>query len=121
MRTRRQMLAMPLVACAGALLATCKQQSQVSKPGEQVVEFMDWGEIANTPLETVLTNFGARFPQIKVDVQPVPADYENKMRAMLAAGVAPDIMRVNDDYVRGYTLKEQLVDLILHQEKWLQA
>jgi|DewCreStandDraft_5_1066085.scaffolds.fasta_scaffold00086_65 multiple sugar transport system substrate-binding protein len=110
--TRREVLAAPLSGWAAVLCAACRaQQPPVGGPGEQVVEFMNWSDIQNTTLEVVINNFQARFPRIKVDVQPTPADYENKMRAMLAGGVAPDIMRINDDYVRGYTLKGQLTDL----------
>src|SRR5690606_37328408 len=49
---------------------------------------------------------------ITVNIQPAPTqDYETKMRTLLASGAPPDVMRINDDFVRGYSLAGQLLDL----------
>lgn len=109
-----------LVSAAGvAALAACGPFGQREAPGarQQVVEFMDWGDIQNTPTEVVVNDFRAKFPHLQVDVMPVPPGYEDKMRAMLAAGTPADIHRVNDDYVRGYTEKGQLLDLTPYLKK----
>lgn len=82
---------------------------EAAAPG--AIEFMDWGVIANTPLETAINAFKERTGK-EVKVWPVAARYEDKMRTLLAAGTTPDVMRVNDDYVVGYASKGQLRDLM---------
>lgn len=77
------------------------------------VTFVNWEEIKNTPLEEAIRAFETQSGR-KVDVQPTPGsgtEYETKIRTMLAGGSAPDIMRTNDDYVRYYSVKDQVLDL----------
>ena len=69
----------------------------------QIVSIMNWDEITGTPFEIVLDAYRDA-TGVQVDVQPTPAqDYETRMRTMIAGGTAPDVMRINDDFVRGYT------------------
>lgn len=116
---RRVMNRLGGVAAAGATLpgllslGACAVGG-TSKPreaGVQEVSFMDWESIENLPTKTVLDNFQAKFPTIKLTVDETPQNYEEKMRTLLAAGTPSDIHRVNDDYVRGYASKGQLLDL----------
>ncbi len=75
------------------------------------VSFMNWDAIEGTPMETAINAFQEQ-SGITVNVQPTPTtDYETKMRTLLASGSPPDVMRINDDFVRGYSLAEQLLDL----------
>lgn len=77
----------------------------------QVVSIMNWDEITGTPFETVLDAYRDA-TGVQVDVQPTPAqDYETRMRTMIAGGTAPDVMRINDDFVRGYTSEGALLDM----------
>ncbi len=78
-----------------------------------VTSFMNWDDIKGTPIEEVLQAYekqtGNKFENV-----PNPGsgtEYETKVRTMLAGGTAPDIMRVNDDYVRYYSIKDQVRDL----------
>lgn len=98
---------------AAGLLGACGAggTSAPAQPASTEVSFMDWSNIQNTPTETVLKNFQAKFPDIKLTVDETPQNYEEKMRTLLAAGTPSDIHRVNDDYVRGYATKGQLLDL----------
>lgn len=81
------------------------------------VSFMNWDEIGGTPFETVINAY-QEASGVTVEVQPSPAqDYEAKMRTMIAGGTAPDIMRINDDFVRGYTNEGQLLDLTSFLER----
>jgi multiple sugar transport system substrate-binding protein len=99
-----------LAATAAATVAAAKPAA-ASKQGE--VTFVNWEDIKGTPLETVIQTFETQTGQ-KVAVQPTPGtgtEYETKMRTMLAGGAAPDIMRTNDDYVRYYSVKDQVLDL----------
>lgn len=72
---------------------------------------MNWDTVEGTPLETTINAFQDQ-SGITVNVQPTPTqDYETKMRTLLASGTTPDVMRINDDFVRGYSLANQLLDL----------
>lgn len=88
----------------GAPLVNASQAS-----GE--ITFMNWDPIAGTPLESAINAFEEQ-SGITVDVQPTPTeDYDTKFRTLLASGSPPDVMRINDDFVRGYSVANQLLDL----------
>jgi multiple sugar transport system substrate-binding protein len=78
---------------------------------------MNWGAVEGTPLQTAIDRY-IEEKGTAINVWPVPTRYEDKMRTLLAAGTTPDIMRVNDDYVRGYAAKDQLVDLTPYLEEY---
>lgn len=74
---------------------------------------MNWDDIKGTPIEMVLQAYEKQTGR-KVENVPNPGsgtEYETKVRTMLAGGTAPDIMRVNDDFVRYYSVKDQVRDL----------
>jgi multiple sugar transport system substrate-binding protein len=75
------------------------------------ITFMNWDTIDGTPLETAINAF-AETTGTAVNVQPTPTqDYDTKFRTLLASGSPPDVMRINDDFVRGYSVANQLMDL----------
>lgn len=126
------MVASGAAAILGSALTSCapkeaaapatKAPSTAGQPGAaagNVIEFMDWGVIEGTPLQTAIDAF-SESTGIQVKVWPVPARYEDKMRTLLATGTTPDIMRVNDDYVVGYGKKGQFRDLLpyVQQSNW---
>jgi multiple sugar transport system substrate-binding protein len=79
--------------------------------GEGEVSFVNWDAVADTPLETALNAFQEQ-SGISVNIQPTPTEeYETKMRTLIASGSPPDVMRINDDFVRGYTIAGQVIDL----------
>lgn len=82
-----------------------------AKQDAGLVTFMNWDPIGGTPLETAINAFQEQ-TGVTVNVQPTPTqDYETKFRTLLASGSPPDIMRINDDFVRGYSEAGQLMDL----------
>lgn len=94
---------------AGALSAGRSFSARAQDGAE--VTFMNWDTVAGTPLETAINAF-QEASGITVNVQPTPTqDYETKMRTLLASGSPPDVMRINDDFVRGYSIAGQLLDL----------
>lgn len=123
--SRRQFLHGVAWAAGATVLAACAPAVAPSAPAESgtaagsgeaaaeatTVSFMNWDEIGGTPFEAVLNAY-SEATGVMLDVQPSPAqDYEAKMRTMIAGGTAPDIMRINDDFVRGYTYEKSLLDL----------
>ncbi|MEZ4862874.1 MAG: sugar ABC transporter substrate-binding protein [Caldilineaceae bacterium] len=129
--SRRTFLKQMAVISGGAALAACVPAAPTAPSSAasgdtaaagaaqetQTISFMNWDEIGGTPFETVINAF-TEASGIQVDVQPSPAqDYEAKMRTMIAGGTAPDVMRINDDFVRGYTSEGQLLDLTSYLER----
>ncbi|HYO30563.1 MAG TPA: extracellular solute-binding protein, partial [Thermomicrobiales bacterium] len=73
---------------------------------------MNWDPVPGTPLETAFNAFQEQ-SGITLNVQPTPGDdeYTTKMRTLLASGSPPDVMRIDDDLVRGFAAADQLLDL----------
>lgn len=75
------------------------------------ITFLNWDVVKDTPYEAVINAFQEQ-TGTKVEIQPTPTDqYDTKMRTLLASGTPPDIMRVNDDFVRGYSVENQFMEL----------
>ena len=91
-------------AGGAALLAAGPAWSRRAHAQGGEVSFMTWDQIADTPMETAINAFQESSGTV-VNVQPTPgsgSDYETKMRTLLASGAPPDVMRINDDFVRGF-------------------
>jgi|DewCreStandDraft_2_1066082.scaffolds.fasta_scaffold03281_5 multiple sugar transport system substrate-binding protein len=112
---RRTFLGQAAALAGMTALTACQliQRQPAGEPAQAATEitFMNWDTVKDTPLEIAIQEFERQNPPYKVKVQPTPARYEDKMRTLLAAGTPPDVMRINDDYVRGYSVKNQLLDL----------
>jgi multiple sugar transport system substrate-binding protein len=82
------------------------------------LSFMNWDPITGTQLETALNAFQEQ-TGIVINVQPVPGEdeYTTKMRTLLASGGPPDVMRIDDDLVRGFAATGQLLDLTPYIEE----
>ena len=123
--TRRRLLGQAGAAAGVAALPTAaRSRGAVAAPWVRRQEnctttFMNWDAIEDTPLEAVIQEF-ERQTGNTVEVIPTPGsggDYETKVRTMLAGGTVPDIMRTNDDYVRYYSVKDQILDLTPYIER----
>jgi len=99
---------------AALLTAACEtQQAKPKETGVQEVTFLDWeASLEGLPTETVLKNFQSKAQNVKLTVDTLGQNYEEKMRTLLAAGTPYDIHRVNDDYVRGNGTKGLMTDLM---------
>lgn len=106
--TRRTMLQTLALAGSSAALAGCARSAE----GPDTITFLNWEKTEGTPLGQAIKAFEKKSGK-KVDVQPAPTnDYDTKMRTALASGsAAPDIVRINDDYVRGFSDTGSLLDL----------
>jgi multiple sugar transport system substrate-binding protein len=109
--SRRSFVQGGVGAAAGIALASRGRSFSARAQDAQEVTFMNWDIVEGTPIETAINAF-QEATGITVSIQPTPtADYETKMRTLLASGSPPDVMRINDDFVRGYSLDETLLDL----------
>lgn len=123
--TRRRFLGQVAAIGAAAPIAT-RAGAASAAPSPNLLQddfgstsFMNWDAIEDTPIEAVINEYIQQTGR-EVEVIPTPGrgtDYETKVRTMLAGGTAPDIMRTNDDFVRYYSVKEQIVDLTPYIER----
>lgn len=78
-----------------------------------VTSFLNWEAMEGTPTEAAVLAYQEQSGNT-VEIIPTPGtgtDYETKVRTMLAGGTIPDVIRVNDDFVRFYSIKGQFTDL----------
>ncbi|HVL22943.1 MAG TPA: sugar ABC transporter substrate-binding protein [Thermomicrobiales bacterium] len=110
--SRRTIAKGGMAAVAGAAASSrFAVPAVIAFQGDGEISFMNWDTVADTPLETALNTFQEQ-TGITVNVQPTPTgEYETKMRTLIASGSPPDVMRINDDFVRGYSLTGQILDL----------
>ena len=77
----------------------------------------NWEQVKGNPLEQAIQAF-EKESGTKVTVQPaVTQEYDTKMRTLIAGGSPPDVMRINDDFVRGFSQQGALLDLKPYIEK----
>ncbi len=107
---RRTLTKAGMTAAAGLAASQFATSPAVARQGGEI-SLMNWDTVEGTPLEAVITAFEEQ-SGITVNVQPAPTqDYSTRMRTLLASGEPPDIMRIDDDLVRGFAEANQLLDL----------
>ncbi|MGW0229299.1 ABC transporter substrate-binding protein [Actinopolymorpha singaporensis] len=107
--SRRTFVGGALGLAGASVLSGCGGNKASSSSDE--VTFLNWEAVKGTPLEKAIRAWEKK-SGTKVVVQPTPtADYDTKMRTLLAGGQPPDIMRINDDFVRGFSQRGALLDL----------
>lgn len=83
---------------------------------DKAMTFLNDLAIKGTPFGTAVEAY-EKASGVKVTVQPVPSEYDTKFRTVLASGVPPDLVKINDDYVRGISKTGGLLDLTPYIEK----
>ncbi len=118
--SRRTLLSgLGAVAGAGLLggsLTACN--SGGAGGGDGTFSFLTWDAAEGSPLATAVTKW-AETAGTQLDLQNVPGgdDFEAKLRTVLASGAPPELIRINDDYVKGYFAEGSLLDLTPYLEK----
>jgi multiple sugar transport system substrate-binding protein len=72
-------------------------------------------------MEEWIKSFEAKNSKIKIQNEPIPNDWEQKLTAALAAGAAPDVAAVFGHWFRIYQEKGQVVELTQYVAKDLKA
>jgi len=96
-------------ATAAALLAGCGGPGGGGGGGSKSMTFLNDSDIKDNPFGKAVEAF-QQASGISVEVQPVPSDYDTKFRTVLS-GKPPDLVKINDDYVRGISATGALLDL----------
>ena len=106
-------------ALAAGILAACGQQGAPAEgpgPGAAAaatgaVTWMYSANPATSGFDRIEEAFKAKFPAIKFEALYTSSDYDNKLLSMYSAGDPPDVLRLNDDYILGYKVKNLIAPL----------
>jgi multiple sugar transport system substrate-binding protein len=116
--TRRAALAsLGGAAAAGAVAACGQTREQAPSGGQAATGNVSWMYSANpqtSGFDRIEEAFRAKFPSVKLEVLHTPDDYDNKLLAMYSAGNPPDVLRLNDDYIKGYKVRNLIAALDLY-------
>lgn len=110
MLTRRGFLG-AAAALGAAGIAACGNDGTTASSGKNIT-FLNWDPIAKgEPLSNAVAAF-EKSSGLQVTIQPAPnADYDTKLLTIMSSGATPDAIRINDDYVLGYSQNDALLDL----------
>ncbi len=76
------------------------------------IVFSGWGDQTEQKIyRDSIARFNKIYPQVKVDYQPIPADFQTKIKAMMAGGTAPDVFYVDDQLMTALGRTGQLLPL----------
>jgi multiple sugar transport system substrate-binding protein len=96
---------------AGGVLAGCGGNGNAGGGSKKGLTFLNWEAVKGNPLEEAIQAFEKQ-SGTSVTIQPaVTQEYDTKMRTLIAGGSPPDVMRINDDFVRGFSEQGALLDL----------
>ena len=110
--TRRTALRWGGAGAAGAVAAACAKQTAepttpATTPAQGPVE-LTWlmsEDPKTTGMEEVANAYNAAQHAATVTILPTGGNYEDKLKAMLAAGTAPEVARLNDDLLASYACR----------------
>ncbi len=76
------------------------------------IVFSGWGdETEQQVYRDSITRFNEVCPAVTVDYQPIPADFQTKLKASMAGGAAPDVFYVDDQLMTAFGPTGQLLPL----------
>jgi multiple sugar transport system substrate-binding protein len=115
---RTSALSAGVAAGVGGLAAACGGGGGETAADMDSISFLNWDPVEKgSPLSNAIAAF-QKESGIKVQVQPVPTtDYDTKLLTMMSSGDTPDIIRINDDFVLGYSQQGTLLDLNTYLER----
>ena len=81
------------------------------EPGATIV-FSGWGDETEQQIyRDSIVRFNEFYPDVTVDFQPIPADFQTKIKAAMAGGTAPDVFYVDDQLMTAFGPTGQLIPL----------
>ena len=94
------------------------EEVEVLPPGVIAVEegativFSGWGDDTEQQIyRDSIVRFNEVYPDVTVDYQPIPADFQTKLKASMAGGTAPDVFYVDDQLMTAFGPTGQLLPL----------
>ncbi len=82
------------------------------------IVFSGWGDETEQQIyRDSIERFSAVCPGVTVDYQPTPAEFQDKMKAQMAGGTAPDVLYVDDQLMNAFAPTGQLLALDPYMEQ----
>ena len=79
---------------------------------DALIVFSGWGdETEQQVYRDSIERFNEVCPAVTIDYQPIPADFQTKMKASMAGGTAPDVFYVDDQLMTAFGPTGQLLAL----------
>jgi len=76
------------------------------------IVFSGWGdETEQQVYRDSIDRFKEVYPNVTVDYQPIPTDFQTKLKAAMAGGTAPDVFYVDDQLMTAFGATGQLLPL----------
>jgi multiple sugar transport system substrate-binding protein len=76
------------------------------------IVFSGWGDDTEQQIyRDSIERFNALYPGVTVDYQPIPADFQTKVKASMAGGTAPDVLYIDDQLMTAFAPTGQLLPL----------
>jgi multiple sugar transport system substrate-binding protein len=76
------------------------------------IVFSGWGDSSEQQVyHDSIARFNKVYPNVKVDYQPIPSDFQTKLKAAMAGGAAPDVFYVDDQLMAAFGPSNQLMPL----------
>jgi multiple sugar transport system substrate-binding protein len=118
MTTRRNFIAGASATAATAALAACGSSSTAAAPTADdtspvTIRFAWWGnEVRNKNTNQVIADYMKLHPNVTITAEPGEwATYWDKLSTQIAGNNAPDIVQMDEQYIRDYSKKGVLADL----------
>jgi len=76
------------------------------------IVFSGWGDSSEQQVyHDSIARFEKVYPGVTVDYQPIPADFQTKLKAAMAGGTAPDVFYVDTELMSAFGPTNQLLPL----------
>ena len=76
------------------------------------ITFSGWGDETEQQIyRDSIARFEAVCPGVTVNFEPIPADFQTKLKAQMAGGTAPDVFYVDDQLMTAFAPSGQLLAL----------
>ncbi len=86
--------------------------TKIPVESKATIVFSGWGDQTEQKIyRDSIVRFNKIYPEVKVDYQPIPADFQTKIKAMVAGGTAPDVFYVDDQLMTALGMTGQLLPL----------
>ena len=100
------------VPATQAAQATPLPKGVIATEDGATIVFSGWGDETEQKIyRDSIERFNKVYPDVKVDYQPIPADFQTKLKAAMAGGTAPDVFYVDDQLMTAFGPTGQLLPL----------
>ena len=92
--------------------ATAMPEGVIAVEDGATIVFSGWGdETEQQVYRDSIARFNALYPNVTVDYQPIPSDFQTKVKAAMVSGTAPDVMYIDDQLMTAFGPSGQLLAL----------